>query len=108
MREKTTFPSPFQWFFYLASFVHWCKAGRKMEKEQKLAEQSPKRKKYLKLLKTLLDIKLHIELENTSEDKLADLRKDINHDVKRDMEALKKEIVRQISTDIRQKDGFKM
>ena len=91
MREKTTFPSPFQWFFYLAYFVHKCKACRDGTKErnQKLAEQSPKRKKYLKLLKKLLDIKLHVELENTSEDKLADLRKDINLD----MEALKKELI---------------
>ena len=61
LREKTTFPSPFQWFLYLASFVHLCKAGRKMEREQILAEQSSKRKKYLQLLKKLLDIKLHIE-----------------------------------------------
>ena len=60
-----------------------------MDRSQKLAEQSPKRKKYLKLLKKLLDIKLHLELENTSEDKLADLRKDINLD----MEALKKELI---------------
>ena len=88
MREKTTFPSPFQWFFYLAYFVYKCRAPVE-EKSQKLAE----RKKYLKLLKKLLDIKLHLELENTSEDKLADLRKDINLD----MEALKKELIAKMS-----------
>ena len=88
MREKTTFPSPFQWFFYLACFVHYCRNGT-MDRDEKLAQQSPKRKNYLKLLKKLLEIKLHIDLENTSEDKLADLRKDINLD----MEALKKELI---------------
>jgi len=90
LRGKTTFPSPFQWFYYLAALVHKCKTcGDKLDRSQKLAEQSKKRKEYLKLLKKLLDIKLHTELENTSEDKLADLRKDINLD----MEALKKELL---------------
>ena len=76
-----------------------------MDRSQKLAEQSPKRKKYIKLLKKLLEIKLHIDLENTSEDKLADLRKDINLDmvamkkeINLDMAAMKKELIRQIST----------
>ena len=86
LREKTTFPSPFQWIYYLAYFDHQYK----MEKSEGLAEQKQKkRKEYLKLLKKLLDMKLHNEFENTREDKLADLRKDINLD----MEALKKELI---------------
>merc|ERR550532_4005105 len=92
LREKTTFPSPFQWIFYLARLVQWCKkscgGAATKEKNQKQQKRSTKRKEYLQLLKKLLDIKLHIELENTSEDKLADLRKDINHD----MAGMKKDI----------------
>ena len=46
-----------------------------MKKSEALAEQKQnKRKDYLKLLKKLLDIKLHNKFENTREDKLADLR----------------------------------
>ena len=89
MKGKTTFPSPFQWFYYLACFVHKCKSGFGVDTERKFAEQREKRKEYLKLLKKLIEIKMHTDFENTSEDKLADLRKDINLD----MEALKKELI---------------
>ena len=60
-----------------------------MEKTAGLVDQTDKRKEYLKLLKKLLDIKLHNEFDNTREDKLADLRRDINLD----LEALKKELI---------------
>ena len=86
LREKTTFPSPFQWIYYLAYLVHQYK----MEKSEGVAEQKQnKRKEYLKLLKKLLDMKLHNEFENTREDKLADLRRDINLD----LDAMKKELI---------------
>ena len=89
LREKTTFPSPFQWIYYLAYFVHQYK----MEKSEGVAEQKQnKRKEYLKLLKKLLLIKLHNEFEKTSEDKQADLRKDI----KLDLKAMKEELLAQL------------
>ena len=86
LREKTALPSPFQWIYYIAYFVRqW-----KMEKSGGLVEERMhKRKEYLKLLKKLLEIKLHNDFEKTREDKLADLRRDINLD----LDALKKDLI---------------
>ena len=54
-----------------------------------MVEYGEKRKEYFKLLKKLLEIKLHNEFEKTREDKLADLRRDINLD----LDALKKDLI---------------
>ena len=94
LHEKATLPSPFQWIYFLAYLVRKCKnCGGKMERSERHAEQSEKRKEYLKLLKKLLDMKLHNEFENTREDKLADLRRDINLD----LDALKKELIEKMA-----------
>ena len=74
LKNKATFPTPFQTIYYIAYFVHKYKVGERTprkKEEQKSAE-------YLKLLKKLIDIQ---QLENTNEDKLADLRKDMKLDI---------------------------
>jgi hypothetical protein len=91
--EKATFPSPFQWIVFLAYLVRKCKnCGGGVEKSKRMVEQGEKRREYLKLLKKLLEIKLHNEFEKTSEDKQADLRKDIQLDLK----AMKEELLAQL------------
>ena len=93
MDEKATFPSPFQWIVFLAYLVRKCKnCGGGVEKSKRMVEQGEKRREYLKLLKKLLEIKLHNEFEKTSEDKQADLRKDIQLDLK----AMKEELLAQL------------
>ena len=95
MDEKTTFPSPFQWIVFLAYLVRKCKncCGSSVENNQRMVEYGERRKEYFKLLKKLLEIKLHNEFENTSEDKQADLRKDIQLDLK----AMKKELLAELA-----------
>ena len=74
-----------------------------MEKSEALAEQKQnKRKDYLKLLKKLLDIKLHNKFENTRVEKLADPRRDINLD----LDALKKELIEKMAG--KERPGKKM
>ena len=74
-----------------------------MKKSEALAEQKQnKRKDYLKLLKKLLDIKLHNKFENTRVEKLADPRRDINLD----QDALKKELIEKMAG--KERPGKKM
>ena len=85
MKEKATFPTPFQWIYYIAYFVHRCKQDRISHNEKKAEIQTEKSKKYLKLMKMLVEIQQHKRLENTEEDKLADLRKDLRLDLEQIM-----------------------
>ena len=64
-----------------------------MERSERHAELSEKRRGYLKLLKKLLDIKLRNEFENSREDKLADLRRDIQLDLK----AMKEQLIAEMA-----------
>ena len=76
MKEKATFPTPFQWIYYIAYFVRQCKIH-----PRKVENQKEKSKGYLKLVKKLIEIEQHNKLESTDEDKLADLRKDMKLDL---------------------------
>ena len=76
MKEKATFPTPFQWIYYIAYFVRQCKIH-----PRKVESQKEKSKGYLKLVKKLIEIEQHNKLESTEEDKLADLRKDMKLDL---------------------------
>ena len=87
MKNKATFPTPFQTIYYIAYFVHKYKHRQRMPREVK--EEKEKSKEYLRLLKKLIDIQQHTEFENTDEDKLADLRKDM----KLDLEQMKNDII---------------
>ena len=88
MKNKATFPTPFQTIYYIAYFVRRYKI-RQPRMLRKVDEQKEKSKEYLKLLKRLIDIQQHNEFENTDEDKLADLRKDM----KLDIEQMKNDII---------------
>ena len=95
LKNKATFPSPFQWVYYIAYFVRHCKQRTKNEetkakkKETKAKKQKEKRREYLKLMKNLIGIQQHIKLENTDEDKFADLRKDLKLDIEQMINGLK-------------------
>ena len=88
MKNKATFPTPFQTIYYIAYFVHKYKNGQQRNRRE-ADEEKEKSKEYLKLLKKLIDIQQHNEFENTDEDKLADLRKDM----KLDIEQMKNDII---------------
>ena len=79
MKNKATFPTPFQTIYYIAYFVHKCKNGQ--QRNPRKAEEEKESKKYLTLLKKLIDIQQHNEFENTDEDKLANFRKDMKLDI---------------------------
>ena len=85
MKEKATFPTPFQWIYYIAYFVCLCKRDRSSHDQKREEIQKEKSKKYLKLMKMLVEIQQHKRLENTEEDKLADLRKDLRLDLEQIM-----------------------
>ena len=87
LKNKATFPSPFQWVYYIAYFVRQSKIDR--SKEKKAKKQEEKRGNYLKLVKNLIEIQQHIKLENTDEDKFADLRKDLKLDIEQMINGLK-------------------
>ena len=80
LKNKATFPTPFQTIYYFAYFVHKYKNGQQRN-QREADEEKEKSKEYLKLLKKLIDIQQHNEFENTDEDKLADLRKDMKLDI---------------------------
>ena len=91
LKEKATFPTPFQWVYYIAYFIRHCKTKGKEEKKSQVAEkQREKSKGYLKLLKNLIEIQQHNKLESTDEDKLADLRKDMKLDLEQMIIAMSK------------------
>ena len=79
MKEKATFPTPFQWVYYIAYFIRQYKTKGKGERTSE--KQKGKSKEYLKLLKNLIEIQQHNKLESTDEDRLADLRKDMKLDM---------------------------
>ena len=79
LKEKATFPTPFQWVYYIAYFIRQYKT--KGTEERTSEKQKEKSKEYLKLLKNLIEIQQHNKLESTDEDKLADLRKDMKLDM---------------------------
>ena len=81
--DKSTFPPPFQWIYYLASFVHWCKNSKVQ------VEKADRKMEYLRLLKKLIAIKQNKELEMTKEDSL---RKDLKQDMKVELQNMKLEI----------------
>jgi len=81
--DKSTFPPPFQWIYYLASFVHRCK------KSKVQVEKADRKMEYLRLLKKLIAIKQNKELEMTKEDSL---RKDLKQDMKVELQDMKLEI----------------
>ena len=64
LKEKATFPTPFQWIYYIALF---CLPMQ----DPKVESQMEKSRGYLKLLKRLIEIGQHNKLESTDEDKLA-------------------------------------
>ena len=82
LKEKATFPTPFQWVYYIAYFIRQRKTKGKEERKTQVEEkQKEKSKEYLKLLKNLIEIQQHNKLESTDEDRLADLRKDMKLDM---------------------------
>ena len=82
LKEKATFPAPFQWVYYIAYFIRQYKTKGKEERtSEKQKEKSKLCKEYLKLLKNLIEIQQHNKLESTDEDRLADLRKDMKLDM---------------------------
>ena len=90
MKNKATFPTPFQWIYYIAYFIHECKTERREKKKSHAEKQREKSKGYLKLLKNLIEIQQHNKLESTEEDKLADLRKDLKLDLEEIIIAMSK------------------
>jgi len=92
LKNKATFPSPFQWVYYIAYFVAKCKKCKiDRSKEKKEKKQEEKRGNYLKLMKNLIEIQQHIKLENTDKDKFADLRKDLKLDIEQIQQHIKLE-----------------
>jgi hypothetical protein len=93
--EKSTFPPPFQWIYYIAKFVHWCKKTSTKDQEKE-AEQRKKanetKLEYLRLLKKLITIKQQKELEKTKEDSFVDLREDVKQDMKLEVQDMRLEI----------------
>ena len=87
LKEKATFPAPFQWVYYIAYFIRQYKT--KGTEERTSEKQKEKSKEYLKLLKNLIEIQQHNKLESTDEDKLADLRKDMKLDMEQMINAAK-------------------
>ena len=85
LKEKATFPTPFQWIYYVAYFVPQCKI-----RPRKVESQKERSRGYLKLLKRLIEIEQHNKLESTEEDKLADLRKDMKLDLEQMIIAMSK------------------
>ena len=85
LKEKATFPTPFQWIYYIAYFVRQCKTS-----SRKVESQKERSRGYLKLLKRLIEIGQHNKLESTEEDKLADLRKDMKLDLEQMIIAMSK------------------
>ena len=82
MPDKATFPSPFQWLYYLAVGVFNRKNGKLEKKERE-------KKKYLQLLKKLILIMQHQEFEKSANERLNDLRKDLNLDLAKMREEIK-------------------
>ena len=91
LEEKSTFPPPFQWIYYIARFVHWCKKTSAKGQDVEAIDYETKLK-YLRLLKKLITIKQQKELEATGEDSLADLREDLKQDMKHEIQDMKHEI----------------
>ena len=89
LKEKATFPTPFQWVYYIAYFIRQCKTKGKEERIS-AEKQKEKSKEYLKLLKNLIEIQQHNKLESTDEDRLADLRKDMKLDMEQMIIAMSK------------------
>ena len=82
MPDKATFPSPFQWLYYLAVGVFNLKNRRREKKERE-------KEKYFQLLKKLILIMQHQEFEKSANERLNDLRKDLNLDLAKMREEIK-------------------
>jgi len=85
--KKSTFPQPFQWIYYIAKFVHWCKKKSTEDQNEEPVDLLTK-SNYLRLLKKLITIKQQKELEKTREDNLADLREDLKQDMKLEIQKI--------------------
>ena len=92
--EKSTFPPPFQWIYYVAKFVHWCKKESTKDQGEEPVDSKTreKKKKYLRLLKKLITIKQNKEVEMTKEDSFTDLRKDLKQDMTKEIQNMKLDI----------------
>ena len=92
--EKCTFPPPFQWIYYVAKFVHWCKKESTKDQGEEPVDSKTreKKKKYLRLLKKLITIKQNKEVEMTKEDSFTDLRKDLKQDMTKEIQDMKLDI----------------
>ena len=89
--KKSTFPQPFQWIYYIAKFVHWCKKKSTEDQNEEPVDLLTK-SNYLRLLKKLITIKQQKELEKTREDNLADLREDLKQDMKLEVQDMRLEV----------------
>ena len=94
LMEKSTFPPPFQWIYYVAKFVHWCKKESTKDQGEEPVDSKTreKKKKYLRLLKKLITIKQNKEVEMTKEDSFTDLRKDLKQDMTKEIQDMKLDI----------------
>lgn len=94
LMEKSTFPPPFQWIYYVAKFVHWCKKDSTKDQGEEPVDSKTreKKKKYLRLLKKLITIKQNKEVEMTKEDSFTDLRKDLKQDMTKEIQDMKLDI----------------
>jgi len=92
--EKSTFPPPFQWMYYIAKLVHFCKKESKKDQDEEPVDRLTKLKKlkYLRLLKKLITVKQNREEEMTKEDSLTDLRKDLKQDMTKEIQDVKLDI----------------
>ena len=94
LRKKSTFPPPFQWIYYLARFVHWCKRGSAKDENNYNQEQKVD---YLTLLKELILTKQKNEFENSEEDNREDLRAHLKQDMAEEMEKMMEKMMDKLS-----------